>query len=143
MNRKNCTQKINGIYVFLLVIYYWKVLNKWCKCVNCINFLCTIFLAEMYTTDKPNKKILIPQCSVMIYFRANFFLKYMHDFTKNLPSVVNSLLIIQLSFQLYKMPNHMPKWNFFEVVDSVILKFLAVLKFPDDDLYFPAVVFLF
>ena len=30
--------------------------------------------------------------------------------------------------------NHMAEWNLFDVVNSVILKFPAVLKFPADDL---------
>ena len=37
----------------------------------------------------------------------------------------------------------MAKWNLFDGVSSVILKFPAVLKFPADDLQFPAVVFSF
>ena len=37
----------------------------------------------------------------------------------------------------------MAQWNLFDVVNSVILKLPTVLKFPADDLYFPAVVFLF
>ena len=37
----------------------------------------------------------------------------------------------------------MAQWNLFDVVNSVILKFTAVLKFPADDLQFPAVVFSF
>ena len=37
----------------------------------------------------------------------------------------------------------MAQWNLFDVVNRVILKFPAVLKFPADDLWFPAVVFLF
>ena len=31
----------------------------------------------------------------------------------------------------------MARWNLFDVVNSVILKFSAVLKFPADDLSFP------
>ena len=31
-------------------------------------------------------------------------------------------------------PNHMAQWNLFDVVNSIILKFPAVLKFPPDDL---------
>ena len=34
----------------------------------------------------------------------------------------------------YSVINHMAQWNLFDVVSSVILKFPAVLKFPDDDL---------
>ena len=30
--------------------------------------------------------------------------------------------------------NHMAQWNLFDVVNGVILKFSAVLKFPADDL---------
>ena len=30
--------------------------------------------------------------------------------------------------------NYMAEWNLFDVVNSVILKFLAVLKFPADEL---------
>ena len=33
-----------------------------------------------------------------------------------------------------KTSNHMTQWNLFDVVNSVILKFPAVLKFPADDL---------
>ena len=37
----------------------------------------------------------------------------------------------------------MAQWNLFDVVNSVILKFPVVLKFPADDFKFPAVVFSF
>ena len=37
----------------------------------------------------------------------------------------------------------MAQRNLFDVVNSVILKFPAVLKFPADDLSFPVVVFSF
>ena len=35
----------------------------------------------------------------------------------------------------------MTQWNLFDVVNYVILKFPAVLKFRSDDLWFPAVAF--
>ena len=37
----------------------------------------------------------------------------------------------------------MAEWNLLDVVNSVFLKFPAVLKFPTDDLQFPVIVFLF
>ena len=40
----------------------------------------------------------------------------------------------QTCYILNKIFNHMAKWNLFDVVNSVILKFPAVLKFPADDL---------
>ena len=37
--------------------------------------------------------------------------------------------------------NYMAQWDLLNVVNSVILKFSAVLKFPADDLQFPVIVF--
>ena len=34
----------------------------------------------------------------------------------------------------YMPTNHMAEWNLFDVINSVILEFPAVLKFPADDL---------
>lgn len=43
---KSSTGKIDDLYVVLLVIYCWKVVNLWYKCVNFNNFLCAIFWAH-------------------------------------------------------------------------------------------------
>ena len=39
--------------------------------------------------------------------------------------------------------NHMAQWSLFDAVNSVILKFPSISKFPADDFGFHAVVFLF
>ena len=45
-------------------------------------------------------------------------------------ALLSTYLLPQSNFCCY----HMAQWNLFNVVNSIILKFPAVLKFPDDDL---------
>ena len=50
--QKNSMYKIDDIYMFLLVIYCWEVVNRWCKCKLDWFFMCNILSPNCFDTPK-------------------------------------------------------------------------------------------
>ena len=81
------TKKIKEIYTFLLVICCWKLVNKWYKSVNLIDYLRAILLKVFNYSNWPQniqKKLFFQKFEFFlwsnIFYRKKVGLYYVHCF---------------------------------------------------------------